>query len=202
MATRLDVRHRLREAEERYGLLARERKAAAVRAANRATTTARAEASRTLHAEYRGGLKISEIKSRIHRVRATSQSPVAELQFSGRRIALFDRFGMRKVGRWGARFSRLPWRLETVSGEPVTPEMLARAFRQNSRTGKAASKRAVVMARKDKSRLSHEVLVAPGIARAAAERAILDATRKVMRERFMEVFDHEVQFQLLRRKGR
>jgi hypothetical protein len=68
-------------------------------------------------------------------VRATRNEPRAALVFTAGRFSLYGNFGMRPDGRWGVRFSKLPWRLETVTGEPVSAAMLARAFRQRTRRG-------------------------------------------------------------------
>jgi hypothetical protein len=189
----INVKHDLAELSARLGLMQQERMAAAVRAANRTMTTVRKRAADDLKKEY-PGLRVSQLKARMKLTRATRQTPVAAVTFSGRRIALFGNFGMRSVGRWGARFSKLPWRLETISGEPVTQEMLARAFRQRGPGGRAS-----VFARHTKVRTSHEVLLAPGVARALVEQKIGDALVRFARDRFSVVFVQEAKFRLSKR---
>lgn len=173
----------------------KERMESSVRAMNRAVASARTEAVRLLRPEY-PGLKASAIRSRIKIVRATRQRATAALEFSGRRIKLFGNFGMRSAGRgkFGVRFTRLPWRVETIDGDRVIPEMLARAFRQRARS----SGRASVFARHTGQRDSFEVLLAPGIARAVTERGIAPKLSEVARRRYIVVFDQEMKFRLKR----
>jgi hypothetical protein len=191
---RVDVRHDLARLELNLGLYADERLRAAVRAANRTMTTARADAARRLKEDY-AGLKISQLKARLKLQRATASRPVAAITFSGRRFALYGNFGMRAAGQWGVGFRGLPWRLETVSGEEVTPEMLRRAFRQRSRR----SGRADVFSRLGPKRASFELVLAPGLARAFSERKVGEATVRAIETRFPVVFRQEARFRISRR---
>jgi hypothetical protein len=164
MTVPIQITHTLDRLSVRLGLLPNERLQAAVRALNRTATTVRAEAARELQKSYRG-LRIAAIKKRIRFTRATRLSPSVAVIFSGKRIPLYGNFGMRSAGKWGVRFSGLPWRIETVSGEAVSPDMLERAFRQRStRTG-----RADVFSRHTAQAPVLRALLAPGIARALAE---------------------------------
>lgn len=190
----LEVRHTLDRLTARLGLYSGERLSAAVRALNRTMTTVRASSARELQDEY-PGLKIAAIKRRIKLERASRANPSAALVFSGRRIPLYGNFGMRGAGKWGVGFRGLPWRLETITGEPVTPQMLARAFRQRSRR----SGRADIFARHTAQRLSFEVLVAPGIARALGERKLDDVIARTAIGRFEVVFVQEAKFRLSQR---
>jgi hypothetical protein len=190
----IEIRHTLDRLSARLSLLPAERLQAAVRALNRTMTTVRAEAARELQDEY-VGMRIAAIKKRLRFTRATRANPSATITFSGKRIPLYGNFNMRGVGRWGVRFRGLPWRLETISGDAVTPEMLERAFRQRSRrTG-----RADVFARHTSRRESFDLIVAPGIARAFAERNIGVALERVARDRFEIVFEQEAKFRLSKR---
>lgn len=195
MIPAIDVRHTLGRLSAELGLYPREQMAAAVRALNRTITTVRAQAARALQKEY-PGVKVATLKKRLRFRRATRQKMSAAIDFSGRRIALFGNFGMRAVGQWGVRFRKLPWRIEGVSGEVVTPEILARAFRQRGTGGRAS-----VMARWTRFRQSHEVLLAPGVARALAERGIGDALVRIGRNRFAVVFAQEARFRLSKRRA-
>lgn len=191
---RIVIRHDLARLERNLALLPKERLRAAVRAANRTMTTVRAESARALAREY-PGVKIADLKRRLKFKRATQRDGVAWVEFSGRRISLFGNFGMRAFGKWGVRFSRLPWRLEGIgTGDQVTPEILARAFRQRGRGGRAS-----VFSRWNKFRVSAEILVAPGPARAFVERGIGDAMTRLARERFATVFLQEAKFRLSKR---
>ncbi len=194
MIPAIDIRHDLAALEARIPLLADERMKAAVRAMNRMMTTVRKEAAGAMRREY-PGVKIAALKARMKFKRATRQNPAAALVFSGKRFDLYGNFGMRQTGQWGVRFSKLPWRLETVGGEEVTPEMLQRAFRNRS----TRSGRATVFSRHTKVRTSHEVLVAPGLARALSEQKIGDALIRVGRQRFAVVFLQEAKFRLSKR---
>lgn len=167
-----------------------ERAPAAQRAANRAMSSARTEAVRQLRPIYPGMLA-GKLRARMTLVRATRARPGAALVFSGRRIKLYGNFSMRQVGKWGVRFRGLPWRLETISGEPVSSAMLERAFRQRSKGGRAS-----VFSRLSAARESLEVLVAPGVARAVQELGLLDGLRDVARARYRVVLDQEMKFLL------
>lgn len=190
---RVDVRHQLASLADRIALLPEERLLAGVRAANRTMTTVRAQASRALRPEY-PGIKAAQIKARMPLKRATRSEPIAAITFSGKRFTLYGGFGMRALGKWGVRFSKLPWRIETVSGEEVSPQMLQRAFRNRGTGG-----RAQVFSRHTKVRTSHEVLVAPGLARAIVERHHGEALRNFARSRFMVVFFQEAKYRLSKR---
>jgi hypothetical protein len=190
----VDVRHDLAKLQADLGLYAKETMAAAVRALNRTMGTVRKEAAHELASDY-AGIKIGALKARMKLLRATQKSARAAVEFSGRRFPLYGNFAMHASGRWGVKFGRLPWRIETISGDTVTPEMLARAFRNRAR----ASGRASVFARHTAARLSFEVLVAPGLARALEERAIGDALIRVGHARFSVVFEQEAKFRLSKR---
>lgn len=193
MIPQLSMKHTLESYSARLGLLDDERKQAAVRALNRTMGQGKTQAARELAAEY-PGLKISQLKARLKVQRATRSNPVAALTFSGRRISLFGNFGMRGQGKFGVRFGRLPWRLETISGDQVTPEMLQRAFRNRGPGGRAS-----VFARHTQIRLSQEVLVVPGVARAFAERKVGEVIARLLRTRFPVVFVQEAKFRLSKR---
>lgn len=191
MISSIDVRH-----IGRYdpATTHRARLEAAPRAINRALTSGRSESVRLLRAEY-GGLRASQLRARIKIQRATRARPRGALVFSGRRLALYGSFGMRAMGRFGVRFRKLPWRLETIDGDAVTPQMLERAFRQRGKT----SGRASVFARHTQARESLEVLLAPGVARALTERRLEPKIRQVLRSRYAAVLDQEIKFRLSKR---
>lgn len=193
----LDVRHTLGGLSADLGLMPREHQLAGVRTLNRTIFTARREAAAKLRQLF-PGVKVSQLKGRMKLARATRGNMAASLAFSGRRFSLYGNFGMRgiRVGNnnFGVRFGRLPWRIETVSGEPVPAAMLARAFRNRARGSGAA-----VMARHTKVRTSHEVLVAPGIARAVDELGVGGMVITVMRNRFPIVFAQEARYRLSKR---
>lgn len=195
MIPAIDIRHTLDRLSADLGLFPKEHMAAAVRALNRTMTTVRAEAARSLQKEY-PGVKVGDIKKRLRFRRASAREMRAAIVFSGRRFVLFGNFGMRAVGKWGVRFRKLPWRIEGVSGDPVSPEILARAFRQRGTGG-----RANVMSRWSKYRQSAEILLAPGVARALAERGIGDALVRVGRSRFAVAFAQEAKFRLSKRSA-
>lgn len=190
----LDIRHTMHDLAARYRATGRERVAAAARALNRVMTTVRKEAARELAKEY-VGIKVSSLKARLKLKRAKASDLSAAVIFSGKRIALYGNFGMRTKGRFGVSFRRLPWRIETITGDPVTPEMLARAFRQRS----TRSGRADAFARQSKARLSFEILLAPGVARALTERKIGTALRRLAVQRFAIVYEQETRFRVGKR---
>jgi len=187
----VDVRHGdlFRKYSSRLDIYRKERITAAVRAMNRGTASARAAAARIMQSDY-GGLKISTIKARMRLRRATAGAPTAEIKFSGRRISLYGNFGMRAAGKFGVRFGRLPWAVETIAGEPVTSEMLQRAFRQRS------GRRAAVLARVGAKRYPISILVAPGVARALERGNTKATTLAALTSRFDQVFEYEMERKL------
>jgi len=190
----IDIRADLQRVQLKVGLLEREVMPAAVRAMNKTLTTVRAEATKELRRDY-PGVKASAMKARMKLVRATRGKPTAAVVFSGSRFSLYGNFGMRPFGQFGVRFAKLPWRVETLDGDVVGPERMARAFRNRFRRGG----RAAVFARESKYRLSQEMLLAPGIARAIGERRVDAILVRVGRARFAEVFAQEVRFILSKR---
>lgn len=194
----IDIRADLSGVSARLGVMERELMPAAVRAMNKTLTTVRAEAAREFRPMY-AGLKVSAIKARMKLVRATRTKPVAAVVFNGSRFSLYRNFGMRAFGAWGVRFGKLPWRVETLSGDIATEELKAnprRLFRNRLRRGG----RAAVFLRWTEQRLSHEMLVAPGLAQALVETAIGNKMVTVGRARFLQVFDQEARFILSKRK--
>lgn len=190
----VDVRHGLARLQADLGLYPKETLAAAVRSLNRTMTTVRKSAADVLKSDY-AGVKVAALKARMKLVRATQRNASAAIEFSGKRFALYGNFAMRSQGRWGVKFGKLPWRIETITGEQVSPEMLARAFRNRSRRGG----RATVFARLSPARASFEVLVAPGLARALVEREVGEALVRIGRARFDVVFEQEAKFRLSKR---
>jgi hypothetical protein len=190
----ITVTDTIKSLEARLGALPAERMAAATRALNRTMTTVRAEAARKMRDEY-PGVKIGTLRRRMKLTKATRLKPSAAIVFSGRRFSLYRNFSMRRVGQFGVRFRKLPWRIETIDGDPVTPEMIARAFVQRGRRSGAAS----VFSRHTRERDSFEVLVAPGVARAFAERKIGEALSRIALARFSVVFQHELKFRISKR---
>lgn len=194
MIPEIDIRADLDRIRLKMGLVERELMPAAVRAMNKTITTVRAEASKALRRDY-PGIKAGKLKARMKLIRATRNKPSAAVVFSGTRFSLFGNFGMRAFGKWGVRFAKLPWRVETLEGEAVGADRLARAFRNRlSRSGRAA-----VFSRESKHRLSHEILVAPGLARAVVERHVGTTLVRIGHARFLMVFDQEVRFMLSKR---
>lgn len=197
MIPTIDISADLQRVQLKVGLLEREVLPAAVRAMNKTLTTVRAEATKELRRDY-PGVKASAMKARMKLVRATRGKPTAAVVFSGSRFSLYGNFGMRPFGQWGVRFSKLPWRVETLSGDDATEELKAnplRVFRNRLRSGG----RAAVFLRWTEKRLSQEMLLAPGIARAIGERRVGAVGVRVGRARFAEVFAQEVRFILSKR---
>jgi hypothetical protein len=187
----VDIRHGdlFRKYSSRLDIHRKERITASVRAMNRATASARAAAARVMQADY-AGLKISSIKARMPLHRATAGAPTAEIKFSGRRISLYGNFGMRAAGKFGIRFGRLPWAVETIAGEPVTSEMLQRAFRQRR------GNRATALARIGAKRYPITILLAPGVARALERGNTKATTLAALTSSFDKVFEYEMERKL------
>jgi hypothetical protein len=73
--------------------------------------------------------------------------------------------------------------------------MLARAFRQRTRRGG----RAYVFSRETQARLSFEILFAPGLARAVAERPVGDQLPARALEIFSADFEREAHYRIWKR---
>lgn len=191
MPVTVDIRHDLAGLQARLGLLAQERMQAAVRAINRTMTTVRADASRRLRPHY-AGLPAARVKRHMRFTRATRGVPAATLTFSAARI---------RVVQWHVRqgaaglTGRLPYRLETGEGEPVTAAMLRHGF---LRTAKSSG-RFNAWLRAGKQRYPIVTIVAPSLASAVVELHILDPLARVARERFGVVFAQEAKFRLSKR---
>jgi hypothetical protein len=136
---RVDISADMSRARDRLRLAQREVDPAAVRALNRTITTVRADAVQKLKPEY-PGLKAGALRARMKLERANRSTLTAGVVFAGRRIQVYGNFGMRTSGRFGVRFSKLPWRVEDHRRRRRFPaELLARAFRNRlRRSGRAA----------------------------------------------------------------
>jgi len=191
---KIDISHNLAELQRKYSLLPEELARAVPRSINRTMITVSKEATNNLRPLY-PGIKVGALLKRMKREAATSKLPRAAIVFSGGRFNLYGNFGMRPFGKFGVRFGKLPWKIEGLSGDPVSPEILARAFRNRLRAGG----RAVAMARWTKYRLSAEILLAPGLATAYTERHLDAKLAAVARKRFPEVFLQQARFLLSKR---
>lgn len=210
MIPKIEIRHTLDEYTRRLGLLQGERMQAAVRTLNRTLTTVRAEGARSMSREY-PGLKIGTLKRQMKFERASRTKPEAALVFSGKRFRLFGNWPIAKTltatgvrvrlrglqkGRGGISVpARLPFRVETGDGKPVSIAQLRQAFIQRPRSGGQPN----VFVRSGRDRYPIEVLVAPSLAAAFIERGIGDALSRTARQRFEVVFQQEAQFRLSKR---
>lgn len=196
MIPAVDIRHDLGRLSAELGLMAKEREAAALRALNRTMSTVRAESSRALAPEY-SGLRIGAIKRRIKLSRASRASLRAMLDFSNRRLRLFNwRVTQSRAGVRG----RLPGtilRVDAVSGrvQPIAAGDLRHAFIQRSRAYGTAN----VWLRQGKDRYPIDVLVAPSPSEVLVQKKINEALGRRARERFQVVFAQEAKFRLSKR---
>jgi hypothetical protein len=192
----IDVRADMVGALTFLGAVESEHKSATVRGLNRAVESARAEAVRKLRPLY-PGLKVSSIRNRIKLKFASRTTLMSQARFSGSRIPAFGNFGMRSVGRFGVRFGKLPYRLETPEGDLVDGAMLQRAFRNRL----TATGRAAVLSRVGKDRMPITVLLAPALGQAVVEKQLLQALGTVGRERFMSEYNRAIQMIVARRRA-
>jgi len=191
---KIDISHNLAELQRKYSLLPEELLRAVPRSINRTMVAVSKEGTTQLRLLY-PGIKVGGLLKRMKRESATASLLRAAIVFSAGRFNLYGNFGMQAFGKFGVRFRKLPWRIETLSGDPVTPDMLARAFRNRLRAGG----RATVFSRHTKHRLSAEILLAPGLAVAYTERHLGAKLAAVARKRFPEVFLQQARFLLSKR---
>lgn len=190
----LDIRENIKAIQRKYGLLPEELARAIPRSINRTMPAVRKAGSDELRRDY-AGIKVKALQARMKMQLANARTLRAEITVDGQRFNLYGNFGMQAFGQFGVRFKRLPWRIETISGDPVPPAMLARAFRNRLRRGG----RPTVFSRHTKHRLSFEILVVPGLAKAYQARRLDVKLTRVARERFPEVFLREARFLLSKR---
>lgn len=184
---KVDIRDDIGKAITQLNLTLAEVMPAGVRAMNRALTSVRAEAVRQLKPQY-SGIKVSAIRARLNMIKASNSKPTAVLIFSPSRIQLYGNFSMHTFGKFGVRWGALPWRVETPDGEEISKSDLDRAFRNRlTKDG-----RPVVMIRVQSKRYPVAVLLAPGMARTAVEKQILEACKTVGYSSFASNFKHEL----------
>lgn len=190
----LDIRSNLAELQKKYDLLPDELAKAVPRSLNRTMIAVRREATDTFRPLY-PGIKVGGLNRRILGAAAKAGAPFAKLTFLPGRFNLYGNFGMQTFGKFGVRFRKLPWRIQTLSGDEIAPEMLARTFRNRLRAGG----RATVFSRWSRHRESAEILVAPGLDVAYRDRRVDARLVAAARKRFPEVFIQQARFLLSRR---
>lgn len=191
MIPAINIKHDLDRITADLDLLAGQQVAAAVRALNRTMVTVRAEAARSMRAEYK--LPVGVLKKQMRFTRATRASLRAVLTFSKRRFRLTN---------WAARQTprgvvvRMPWAIETGAGKRVPLALLRHAFIQSARGSGVRN----VFVRVGAERYPLDVLLAPSLSAAFVERNIGAALSRRALERFAQAFLQEAVFQV--RKGR
>ena len=191
---KIDIRDNIAELQRKYSLLPEELARAVPRSINRTMIAVRKEGTDNLRPLY-PGIKVGGLLKRIRGEPAKAGLPLAKLTFLSGRFNMYGNFGMQGFDKFGVRFRKLPWKIETLSGDEVSPEMMARAFRNRLRAGG----RATVFSRWSKHRLSAEILVVPGLSRAYVERHLGAKLATVARKRFPEVFLQQARFLLSKR---
>lgn len=190
MSVTLDIRSDFKAAQDQMATHQRAVMTAAVRAMNRTATTVRKDSADELKESY-PGLKVSSLKGRMRLTRATRNNPQVTIKYRGSRISMMGNFNMRRRGRFGVAFSKLPWRLETVEGEIIPPGLLqTNAFINKLQRGQ----RETVLVRIGDRRLPISVLLATGIAKAVTEKGVLGHMEKSGRATFNKNFASELAY--------
>jgi hypothetical protein len=187
----LDIRADMQGALDKLALHKRSIEAAASSAINRTLTTVRQAAMPDLRTLY-PGLKVGALKGRAKLVKATRAKLTGRVIFRGSRIPMLGNFGMKRIGRFGVRWTSLPWKVETISGETVGQEWLQRAFVNKLKRGD----RNAILVRVGNKRLPITVLVAPGLAEAVVARGILSAMNSKGSQVFRTNFARELAFRV------
>jgi len=188
------VRHNLRSLEEDLGLYADEALTAGARAMNRAATSVRAEGVRQISAQL-AGLKQGTIRRQTTIERATRKNMRAVVEFNAKRFRLFSNFATRQTKK-GVPLRRLPWRIETLDGDVVSPSDLRRAFIQRSRRTSQPN----IWIRIGEGRFPITALLAPSAATTFDQRGLAEGILRLGRDRFSVSFDSEAKF-LTRKRG-
>lgn len=184
------VHHDLRALEAALREYPRALLQADVRTKNRTAAATRTEAVRRLRAEL-PGLKAGVIRRQMKIVRATSTNPRALLEFTAKRFRLFGNFNARQT-KGGVRVSRLPWRIETLDGDIVPPQILAHAFIQRGRRSGVPH----VWIRVGPQRYPITALLGSSLATAFKQRGLGSELIAFGRSRFRIVFGQEMRYRL------
>lgn len=189
------VKHNLAGLEARLRLHPQELLAADLRAKNRTANSSRAEAVRRLREDL-PGLKAGSIRRQLKIIRASKQNPRAVLEFSAKRFRLFGNWNARQT-KGGVSLTRRPWRIETLDGDVVPPQILAHAFIQRARMSGVPN----VWIRLGGKRYPITALLGSSLATAFKQRELGAALIAYGRARFRVVFAQEMKFRIARRFG-
>lgn len=191
MALTINVKHDLNRLQVSLGSYPNHVMGAATRAINRSMVTIRTQAVRDMRAAL-GGIKAGVVQRQLRMTNARRGKLDASLEFSAKRFRLLN-FDARQTTT-GVRLRKMPWRLETLDGEPVTPADLRHAFIQRARTNNSAH----VWVRVGKKRYPITAILAPSLAEAFVQRHIGEALVRIGHARFRAVLDQEMRFRLSR----
>lgn len=195
MLPAFSVKHDLERLSRNFGLMPKERMAAAVRSLNRAITTARKEGTTSLRKEY-PGLKAAMVRKRIRLQRASRSKAAASITFSASRLRL-QNWAVRQtargiVGRKPKKVLRIDAR--TGRATDVSAAELRSGFIQRGTRGGAN-----VWLRQGKKRHPIDVLVTPSLSETVVEERLNELLRRRAAQRFVVVFQQEAKFRLSKR---
>jgi len=183
---------------------------AANSALNKVAAQAKTEASRQIRAEY--NIKASDVNKNMRlTTRARGDQMEAEITGSKRGMAL-SYFNAKQVGvkanKKGFEYTRraqkggiLSHGGQSIHGKDVSVEVLKgqrkiigidpKAFITKFKSGHIA-----VVQRQGNKRLPIKQLLGPGIALLFGSKKIMEATKKVINDKFDEIFKHELEYRL------
>lgn len=198
MIPTIDISSDIARIQKKYDLLPAELAKAIPRAINRSMPAVRKAGTDALRNDY-PGIKVGQLRARMLGKAAKLGVPEASIRFLAGRFKLYGNFGMTPFGKFGVQFKKLPWRIDTISGDTIDPGELQAAMRRVFRNRLVAGGRAVVFLRRSKHRLDIDLLMVPGLDKAYVERRLDVKLAAVAKARFPEVFLREARFLLSKR---
>jgi hypothetical protein len=140
------------------------------------------------------GLRSGAIRGQIKLERATADNPRGVVAFSNKRFRLYGNWVRTQTKRSGVRASRLPYRIETLDGETVPPQILRHAFIQRPKDGGAIN----VWIRIGTKRYPITALLGPSLSSTLVERHIKQSAVAVGHQRFRIALAQEARFRKLK----
>lgn len=183
------VKHSLEKLEAALRRYPRELLAADVRARNRTAASSRTQAVRRLRADL--PIKAGALRRQIKVSRAVLGKAPAVLEFSAKRFRLFGNWNARQSAA-GVRIGRVPWRMESLDGEPIAPQALAHAFIQRARASGVPN----VWVRVGARRYPITAILASSVSTTLRDRGHKNALLEFGRARFREVRAQEMNYRI------
>jgi len=153
----------------------------AARSLNKTITTVNSEAARQIKKDLGDGLTISAVKAGITKINATPKKLYAALYAKGRRIPIIKLDPRARQNETGISYKN------NSRGRISIPH----AFLATMKNGHLG-----VFMRKGQERLPIKELMGPSLPKVFSNDVILKAMERIAKERWMQVFQHELEYEL------